>query len=161
MRTIRETIDYLREEARRERFYAGMVNDYEDCQYDAFRIRMEHHKSAEEHEQIADWLERLDAKPYKVERMPERDFIDDREGMGGKYTRVYSFHCPNCGECMGDTYWEGNPTADWQSYCPDCGQHIDWVHDVEYPILDPEEEAELEKRDVTHLVGAIYANEEE
>lgn len=65
---------------------------------------------------------------------------------------VYTFHCPNCGNELGDSDWDGHPTSDWQGYCGDCGQKIDWMHDVSFPKVTDRRFAKGVR------VGEIYGN---
>lgn len=81
-------------------------------------------KCAEEHEQLADWLEEL--KQYQsigtleevseaVEKQKEKK-PKNVKTEGYRYTDTY--RCPTCGG-----NFSGTGIAD---YCYHCGQHIDW-----------------------------------
>lgn len=83
----------------------------------------------EAHRMAIEALNKARAKSYVVKRLHAKEDT-------GFY---YSYHCPTCGENLGNSYWNTEPIESWEEYCEHCGQHIDWQHDVDYSALDPEE----------------------
>lgn len=65
---------------------------------------------------------------------------------------VFTFHCPCCDQELGDSDWDGMPTNDWLSYCDNCGQKIDWMHDVDVPEFEREKN-KLAKKIIAHIKG--------
>lgn len=70
---------------------------------------------------------------YKMIHLPGRTF---RDGENGKIVNVFTYNCPCCNQILGDSDWDGKPDKDWPEYCDNCGQHIDWLHDVEIPQFE-------------------------
>lgn len=70
--------------------------------------------------------------PYKIKYKETIHVeIDEPEDVD-----VFSFHCPCCDQEQGDSDWDGHPDAEWLEYCSNCGQRIDWVHDVDLPKFE-------------------------
>lgn len=74
-------------------------------------------KRAEEHEQLAEWLEEL--KQLRNQQTPKKIKCYEDKFM----------HCPCCEEALGYK-WKKYPTEkesfDWLKYCWNCGQKLDW-----------------------------------
>lgn len=117
--TLDEAIVHAREVAERNR------NQYKNCHSDRTDIRHQTcEECAEEHEQLAEWLEEL--KKYREIGTPEecRAAVEKKkakkpqktESEGYRYTDTY--RCPNCGG-----NFSGTGIA---NYCYRCGQKLDW-----------------------------------
>lgn len=113
-----EAIEHAREVAKRKRAEATynfptLIEYYNECK-----------KCADEHEQLAQWLEEL--KQYKALGALEevREAVEKQKGRkpknvnteGYRYTDTY-----RCQTCGGN--FSGTGIAD---YCYHCGQRIDW-----------------------------------
>ena len=70
---------------------------------------------------------------YKMVHAPERTF---KNGENGEIVNVFTYHCPCCNQELGDSDWDGKPDKEWLEYCDNCGQRIDWIHDVEIPKFE-------------------------
>lgn len=92
-------------------------------------------------------LKKQVAISYKVVHLKDRTF----RNADGEVIQVYGYMCPSCNQELGDSDWDGKPDKDWTDYCPRCGQKIDWIHDVEYPDIEPAEPTRT-------VVGAIYGS---
>lgn len=79
-------------------------------------------KCAEEHEQLAEWLEELkrlrsENKALKDRQTPKRPDVEG-DGYADGHLVYDTWICPNCNERYEIDY-------DNYDYCPNCGQHID------------------------------------
>ena len=95
-------------------------------------------KCAEEHEQLAEWLEEL--KQYRVIGTLEecRAAVEKQKEIKPKELKnIYpsgQYECPVCGYCVGKhKYFKSTPLGETLAnckmefnYCPDCGQKLDW-----------------------------------
>lgn len=122
--TLDEAIVHAREVAERNR------NQYKNCPSDRTDIRHQTcEECAEEHEQLAEWLEEL--KKYREIGTPEEcraavekqkakkpTLIDHKKYMDvveiAKFLRG-AYWCPNC-----------NHVVKSGDFCNDCGQKLDW-----------------------------------
>ena len=95
-------------------------------------------KCAEEHEQLAEWLEEL--KQYRAIGTLEecRAAVEKQKEIKPKELKnIYpsgQYECPVCGYCVGKhKYFKSTPLGETLAnckmefnYCPDCGQKLDW-----------------------------------
>ena len=95
-------------------------------------------RCAEEHEQLAEWLEEL--KAYRAIGTLEecREAVDRQKEIKPKELKnIYpsgQYECPVCGYCVGKhKYFKSTPLGETLAnckmefnYCPDCGQKLDW-----------------------------------
>ena len=95
-------------------------------------------KCAEEHEQLAEWLEEL--KQYRAIGTPDkcRAAVEKQKEIKPKELKnIYpsgQYECPVCGYCVGKhKYFKSTPLGETLAnckmefnYCPDCGQKLDW-----------------------------------
>ena len=95
-------------------------------------------RCAEEHEQLAEWLEEL--KAYRTIGTPEecRATVEKQKEIKPKELKnIYpsgQYECPVCGYCVGKhKYFKSTPLGETLAnckmefnYCPDCGQKLDW-----------------------------------
>ena len=95
-------------------------------------------RCAEEHEQLAEWLEEL--KAYRAIGTLEecREAVDKQKEIKPKELKnIYpsgQYECPVCGYCVGKhKYFKSTPLGETLAnckmefnYCPDCGQKLDW-----------------------------------
>ena len=95
-------------------------------------------RCAEEHEQLAEWLEEL--KQYRAIGTPEecRATVEKQKEIKPKELKnIYpsgQYECPVCGYCVGKhKYFKSTPLGETLAnckmefnYCPDCGQKLDW-----------------------------------
>lgn len=82
------------------------------------KIMNEYAKSAQEHDQLAEWLEEL--KQYRTIGTPEecREAVEKqtaRKVTTNHSWTHYHFFCPVCNMEVND-----------MKYCPNCGQKLDW-----------------------------------
>lgn len=125
--TIDEAISHAREVAECQKMSARLIEDnaYIPESVDKEAITYGNTICANEHEQLAEWLEEL--KQYRaigtpeecraaMERQNPRAAIAEKEDTGTtKYT------CPTCGMYMG---WSTGTFP--ARYCWKCGQKLDW-----------------------------------
>lgn len=125
--TIDETISHTREVAESQKMSARLIedNEYIPESVDKEAIIYGNTICADEHEQLAEWLEEL--KQYRtigtveecraaMERQNPIAAIAEKEDTGTtKYT------CPTCGMYMG---WSTGMFP--ARYCWKCGQKLDW-----------------------------------
>ena len=125
--TIDESISHAREVAECQKMSARLIEDnaYIPESVDKEAITYGNTICANEHEQLAEWLEEL--KQYRtigtpeecraaMERQNPRAAIVEKEDTGTtKYT------CPTCGMYMG---WSTGTFP--ARYCWKCGQKLDW-----------------------------------
>lgn len=109
----------------------------------------------EAHKIAIEAVRKMIPKSYVMKRAKDRDF---RDKDTGEIVKVYKYHCPVCDDFMSDSDWDGKPSADWMEYCSMCGQRIDWVHDVDIPEDDEEENAD---RVLPVKLGYIYGEVKE
>ena len=95
-------------------------------------------RCAEEHEQLAEWLEEL--KAYRAIGTPEECLAaveKQKEIKPKELKNIYpsgQYECPVCGYCVGKhKYFKSTPLGETLAnckmefnYCPDCGQKFDW-----------------------------------
>ena len=95
-------------------------------------------KCAEEHEQLAEWLEEL--KQYRAIGTPDkcRAAVEKQKEIKPKELKnIYpsgQYECHVCGCCVGKhKYFKSTPLGETLAnckmefnYCPDCGQKLDW-----------------------------------
>ena len=95
-------------------------------------------RCAEEHEQLAEWLEEL--KQYRAIGTPDkcRAAVEKQKEIKPKELKnIYpsgQYECPVCGYCVGKhKYFKSTPLGETLAnckmefnYCPDCGQKLDW-----------------------------------
>ena len=111
--TLDEAIVHAREVAERNR------NQYKNCPSDRTDIRHQTcEECAEEHEQLAEWLEEL--KKYREIGTPEECMAAVEKQKAKKphknYEKFSGVWC-SCGSYLG---------VDKPNYCSDCGQKLDW-----------------------------------
>ncbi len=116
--TIDEAIAHAREVAKRR--MAEYENHYDkDTHYYPTQCK----KCAEEHIQLAEWLEEL--KQYRAIGTPEecRAAVEKQKAKrpdGGRDIDGKDYLiCPNCCAIVADGEWTAK-------FCPDCGQKLDW-----------------------------------
>lgn len=121
--TIDEAIAHAREKAKEQRYYANFERNgmmYQSCI-----------KCAEEHEQLAEWLEEL--KQYRAIGTPEECRAATERQKAKKLIfdhnlsdTLSKFHC-ECGNTIKVSHDIGimnNNNA--PNYCSKCGQKLDW-----------------------------------
>lgn len=95
-------------------------------------------RCAEEHEQLAEWLEEL--KAYRAIGTQEecRAALEKQKEIKPKELKnIYpsgQYECPVCGYCVGKhKYFKSTPLGETLAnckmefnYCPDCGKKLDW-----------------------------------
>lgn len=104
-------------------------NDFETRIYDELNrpgdeeYRNNHCQCAADHRQLAEWLTELKearklltATKYKVKH-------EEWDMHGEHYIGDYAL-CPNCNKCFTNIY--NGKAAPVVTFCPDCGQKIDW-----------------------------------
>lgn len=116
--TIDEAIAHAREKAKEQRYYANFEQNgmmYQSCI-----------KCAEEHEQLAEWLEEL--KQYHAIGTPEefRALKDRLVAKKVSLMHVRKFNgfddgkCPTCGKLVSRDF------NGIDIFCSECGQKLDW-----------------------------------
>lgn len=120
--TIDGAIEHAREVAKRR------MTEYENhYDKDAYYYPRQCKKCAEEHIQLAEWLEEL--KQYRaigtleecraaVEKQTKKNLIFDKPLM------VLS--CPICGHYAQEVVDDGSTRGNIPKYCSRCGQKLDW-----------------------------------
>ena len=98
-------------------------------------------RCAEEHEQLAEWLEEL--KAYRAIGTQEECLAaveKQKEIKPKELKNIYpsgQYECPVCGYFVGKhKYFKSTPLGETLAnckmefnYCPDCGQKLDWSHE--------------------------------
>lgn len=134
--TLDEAIVHSKEVAERNRVLANsdvLVQKSYDVKLNTLRCN----KCADEHEQLAKWLEELKAyraigtieefkalKEKSVAKKPTEKELPYSEEVGLNS----EWHCPACGSYVG-YFTEGMNEPEQMEYCNVCGQHIakDWI----------------------------------
>ena len=127
--TIDEAIKHHLDEAERNERDAKYKSMY------ANRSSRECLRCAAEHRQLAEWLTEL--KEARKLLTPAKYKIEHEEyDMHGEHYRDDYAVCPNCGKVFGNIKWlyiakgicysRVHKGVSFGSFCPDCGQKIDW-----------------------------------
>lgn len=123
--TIDEAISHAREVAECQKMSARLIEDnaYIPESVDKEAITYGNTICANEHEQLAEWLEEL--KQYRAIGTPEecRAAMEKQKAKrpdGGRDIDGKDYLiCPNCCAIVADGEWTAK-------FCPDCGQKLDW-----------------------------------
>ena len=116
--TIDEAISHAREVAECQKMSARLIEDnaYIPESVDKEAITYGNTICANEHEQLAEWLEEL--KQYRTIGTPEecRAAVEKQTAKRPRII-VNAMICPSCPRCF---------KSDNSTYCPSCGQKLKW-----------------------------------
>jgi rubrerythrin len=116
--TIDETISHTREVAESQKMSARLIedNEYIPESVDKEAIIYGNTICADEHEQLAEWLEEL--KQYRAIGTVE-ECLAAVEKQTAKRPRIMgnAMICPSCPRCF---------KSDNSAHCPSCGQKLKW-----------------------------------
>lgn len=130
---IQQAIEHAREVTKCKRAEATnnfptLVEYYNECK-----------KCADEHEQLAEWLEEL--KQYKQLGTLEevREAVEKQQADKPRIFRLsahgvpdgYLYSCPNCEYGIIKKDNRGFYSGPRTKYCPDCGKRLDWSEENE------------------------------
>ena len=123
--TIDEAISHAREVAECQKMSARLIEDnaYIPESVDKEAITHGNTICADEHEQLAEWLEEL--KQYRAIGTPEecRAAVEKKKTIKPhKNFEKFSGVWCSCGNYLGKGYF----VVDKPNYCSDCGQKLDW-----------------------------------
>lgn len=125
---IKEFTDWAKDNRKEQNFWAAERDEndetnplsYADCE----GLARDAETRAEYHEQLAEWLielkearKLLTATKYKAEH-------EEWDMHGEHHIGDYAL-CPNCDKCFTNIY--NGKAAPVVTFCPDCGQKIDWL----------------------------------
>jgi hypothetical protein len=117
--TIDEAIKHCLETAEQLEERANIPYKVEDSELQDSACR----ECAADHRQLAEWLNELKEARKLLTATKYRVKHEEWDMHGEHYIGDYAL-CPNCDKCFTNIY--NGKAAPVVTFCPDCGQKIDW-----------------------------------